>query len=104
MPLSVDPDSGWMGKALMGMVAALTAVVSWAWSHTHSRIKDLDMKTDRKADAVEVERHRESIAKLFDKLDELDHKTEERFTQSDTRSSDRHIELLKAIHAVGSKQ
>ena len=62
------------------------------------------MEMDKKADVVEVDRHRESIAKLFDKIDELDHKTEMRFTATQATASDRHIELLKAIHAVGSKQ
>ena len=97
-------DVGWMAKALAAMGVALTGLATWAWQHTHSRIKDVDMKTDGKASTEEVERHRDHITKLFDKIEELSDKTEVRFTVIESRASDRHVELLKAIHESRNKR
>lgn len=98
-----DPESaGWMTKALGAMGVALTALGTWAWNHTHSRIKDVDTKADGKADAGatngELTRHRDYIGKLFEKIEELGDKTEVRFSAVESKAADRHIELMKAIH------
>lgn len=43
-------DGGIAWKLLAGAGAALTALATWAWNHTHSRIKDMDdTKADRNA-------------------------------------------------------
>lgn len=98
-----DPEgAGWMGAAITALGAALSALAAWAWNHTHSRIKDVDGKADKKADKDqtngELIRHRDYIGKLFDKIEEMGDKTEVRFSSVEARAADRHIELMKAIH------
>ena len=99
-----NPDAqGWMAKALAGMGVALTALATWAWNHTHKRIDNVDTKADAKADNAEVDRHRDHIAKLFDKLEELGDKTEVRFAVMEKSGFERHVELLNAIHGIKKK-
>ena len=93
-------DVGLAAKIMGGLGAALAALGTWAWAHTHSRIKDVDMKADTKASSEEVDRHRDHIGKLFDKVQELSDKTEARFTVMEQTGFDRHIELLNAIHSI----
>jgi len=93
-------DVGLAAKIMGGLGAALAAIGTWAWAHTHARIKDVDMKADTKASAEEVDRHRDHISKLFDKISELSDKTEIKFTVLERQSTDRHIELLNAIHSI----
>ena len=96
----LDSD-GIVWKLLSAAVAALSAVVTWAWVHTHGRIEKVDKKSDDKADRAEVDRHRDHISKLFDKISDMDRRTEQRFMEVERISHDRHVELLGAIHEVG---
>ena len=96
-------DVGLAAKIMGGLGAALAALGTWAWAHTHSRIKDVDMKADTKASSEEVDRHRDHIGKLFDKVQELSDKTEVRFTVMEKAGFERHIELLNAIHGLKEK-
>lgn len=96
-----QPDEmGLAAKIMAGLGAALAALGTWAWAHTHSRIKDVEMKADSKASIEEVDRHRDHIAKLFDKIAELSDKTEVRFSVMEKAGFERHIELLNAIHEL----
>src|SRR3990167_16968 len=93
-------DIGIAAKIMAGLGAALAALGTWAWAWTHRRIESVDKKADSKASAEEVDRHRDHIAKLFDKISELSDKTEIKFTVLERQSTDRHIELLNAIHSI----
>ena len=96
-------DVGLAAKIMAGMGAALAALGTWAWAHTHKRIEQVDKKAESKASAEEVDRHRDHIAKLFDKIGELSDKTEIRFAAVESKASDRHVELLNAIHSIKDK-
>lgn len=102
MPAPQPEDVGWLAGAVTALGAALTALGTWAWNHTHGRIRDVDLKADGKADGKatndEMTRHRDYIGKLFEKIEELGDKTEVRFTVVESKAADRHIELMKAIH------
>ena len=93
-------DVGLAAKIMAGMGAALAALGTWAWTHTHRRIDKVDTKADGKAGLDEVDRHRDHIAKLFDKIGDLSDKTEVRFAVMEKQSFDRHIELMNAIHSI----
>ena len=96
-----DPDDiGLLGKLIGAMGVALTALGTWAWSHTHKRIDNVGDKLEGKASADEVMVQRGHIAKLFDKVEELGDRTELRFSAQDARAHQMHIELLNAIHSL----
>lgn len=99
--MTAPDDPGILAKVTVGLGAALTALGTWAWHHTHARIKDTETKMDSKASSDEVDRHRDHISKLFDKVQELSDKTDLRFAAVEARASDRHVELLNAIHSMG---
>ena len=82
----------------------MAAIGTWAWSHTHKRIDNVDGKIEGKADSEEVDRHRDHISRLFEKIEELGAKTEIRFSTVDRQAHERHIELLNAIHAIAKKK
>lgn len=110
--MALPEDQGYLHTLVGGMGAALAALGTWAWNHTHKRIdtvtEDSTMKEtfDQhvKADETalhglneEIKTQRGHIAKLFDKIDEESDKTSVRFSASDKQQFERHIELLKAI-------
>ena len=116
--MSAPPDTGYLHSLVAGLGAALAAVGTWAWSHTHKRIDTVtDGSVSQKSfDAHQKDEHEhrermdESIAgaratqaKLFDKIQELSDKTEVRFTVNEKTAVDRHIELLNAIHQINPK-
>lgn len=69
---------------------ALVALIGLVWTQHNRRIDALEkaMSDGDKANAYEIDRQRDNIAKLFDKLEE-----------HGQRSEARHIELLNALHA-----
>lgn len=69
---------------------ALVALIGAVWTLHNRRIDALEraMSEGDRANANEIDRQRDNIAKLFDKLEE-----------HGQRSEARHIELLNALHA-----
>ena len=67
----------------------LLALVAWAWSHLNKRIDSVQAQADASDTDIraEVNRQRDVSAKIFDKLEAMQ-----------LRSEDRHNELLKTIH------
>lgn len=99
------PESqGWLTTLIGGLGAALAALGTWAWKHTHERLDVVDKKYDSKANKEDVERHRDYIARLFEKIEELGNKTEVRFAAVERQNHERHVELLNAIHAIPKKK
>ena len=126
-----DPDTqSWLSSLVAGLGAAVAALGTWAWRHTHKLIgdkadmKSLDALTKRVEDHAitrdafdqhtksdeqqlgaidkELGMQRGHIAKLFDKLEELGDKTEVRFAVMEKAGFERHVELLNAIHSINS--
>ena len=121
-------DIGLMAKMVGAAGGLLTLFGAWFGLHkyTHGKIdgkadvKALEDLADRmekyaiskdvfeqhvRADEVALEAlgkeiavQRGNIGKLFDKIDEAVSETQMRFTTIEGRASDRHVELLNAIH------
>lgn len=115
MPVAPE-DAGLLAKITAGIGAALAAISTWAWTHTHKRIdekadKDAFEKLSERIDSHTISRdmfeehvksderrledlndeittQRGNISKLFDKMSDMDH-----------RSHAHHVELLNAINA-----
>lgn len=122
-------DHEWIWKIVAGLWAAVTALATWAWHHTHKLVdgkadgKALDALTRRveehtisrdmfeqhvKSDdqqlagiAKEMDTQRANVVKLFEKIEEAVDRTEVRFSRIEQQAHDRHVQLLEAIHAVG---
>ncbi len=81
-----DPE----GMSLLGKViaagTALATPIVWLWT-----------KLDKKADKVEVDRQRDNIGKLFEKLDEHAQADATSFQKMFERMSDNHAEVLRAL-------
>jgi hypothetical protein len=110
---SEDPTL--MGKIFGGVGAALAAISTWAWTHTHKRI---DEKADKEAFdklAAHVDAHSISrdlfeqhvanderqLAAITDEIDKQRGHTEKIFDLVrgiETQAHSRHVELLNAIH------
>ena len=71
------------------MWAPIGALVGVAWNMLHKRIDSVEARVDDLNDqqTSEMNRQRDNIAKLFDKLE-----------QHSQRAEDRHRELLTALH------
>lgn len=98
----------WLNDArnvIYALAAALFGIGAHVWKKTESRVEaleaskagkkdvdDLERKVDAKVDVVEMDRQRDNISKVFDRLDEYSR-----------RAEDRHRELLTALH-VGLAQ
>lgn len=95
-----DPDL-W-AKIAGGFGAALSALGTWAWGHTHKRIDAIDERTitrddfnahvrnDEKVQGAikgELEVQRGHIGKIYDQMRDMEDK-----------GHSRHVELLNAIH------
>ena len=92
-------DNNLVTKILGGIAAGLGALATWGWAHTHKRIDKMEERTEEKASNSEVNRQRDNISLLFEKISELGDKTEVRFSRVEQQAADRHVELLNAIHA-----
>lgn len=75
---SPEVDAGILMKALDWAWAAVVALGGVVWKNLHEKIT---------ANTLEIDRQRDNIAKLFDKLE-----------SHAQRSEDRHHELLNALH------
>ncbi len=112
--MSAEGDPGLIAKILGGVSAALTAIATWAWAHTHKRIDEKADKemlvalttemrdklsaaefegyvkaTERRFDEIgsELTTQRGHITKIFDKLEDMNR-----------RAEDRAMRLLEAIN------
>ena len=92
-------DNSLLSKIIGVLVAVIGALTGWAWTSTHKRIDKMEERTEDKASNSEVNRQRDHIALLFEKISELGDKTEVRFSRVEQQAADRHVELLNAIHA-----
>lgn len=85
---------------IYALIAALFGLGAHVWKKTESRVEalesgkaskkdmdDLENRVDGKVDAAEMDRQRDNISKVFDRLDEYSR-----------RAEDRHRELLTALH------
>lgn len=85
---------------IYALAAALFGIGAHVWKKTEAGVEaleaskagkkdfdDLERKVDAKADAAEMDRQRDNISKIFDRLDE--------YTR---RAEDRHREVLTALH------
>jgi hypothetical protein len=125
---SVD-EPNLLSKALAVAMAALAAAWGWMLHATHQKIDgkadkeafvnltqrvedhmitkaqfDEHVKSDDRQLSelnAEMGRRRDNEEKLFDAVQDLGDKTEVRFAQVESTASDRHIEMMKAIHAIG---
>ena len=130
--MALQSDSDLTSKILAGAVAALAAAWGWMLRATHQKIdgkatkeafETLEKKVEDhmitkaqfgehvKADerqladlSDEMERRRNIEATLFEKIEEVGSKTEVRFTQVERAASERHVELLNAIHEIDKHQ
>lgn len=72
-----DPTGGsflWLEKVVDWLWALVLAAFAWGWKHTHTRIDTLQTEIGvlsmSKADKSELDRQRDVIARIFDRLDE----------------------------------
>lgn len=85
---------------IYALIAALFGLGAHVWKKTEARVEalesgkaskkdmdDLENRVDGKVDAAEMDRQRDNISKVFDRLDEYSR-----------RAEDRHRELLTALH------
>lgn len=88
-------------NAIYALIAALFGLGAHVWKRTEAKVDALEngkaskvdvaiiaAKVEGKADSFEMDRQRDNIAKVFDKLDEYSR-----------RAEDRHRELLIALHS-----
>lgn len=70
-----DPSGGFLGlaKVLDWLWAIVLAAFAWGWRHTHTRIDTLQTEIGvlsvTKADKSELDRQRDVISRIFDRLD-----------------------------------
>ena len=111
--MAVESDPSWLTNAVAGLGAAVTALATWAWKHTHKRIDDVNNKTDTfltnesflqhiktRDDRLShidhaLEKHEAVVGKLFEKLDEVADRTEVRFTVTEKENRLRHDTLVQ---------
>ena|SRR3990167_8996547 len=72
-----DPTGGsFLGleKVVDWLWAIVAAAFAWGWKHTHKRVdalrKDVAILRDTKADKSELDRQRDAVGRIFDRLDE----------------------------------
>jgi hypothetical protein len=84
-----DPDPSLWTKLLENVWAGVLALGGIVWNMQREQIKDIrkECKDSAEANSRELDRHRDVMGKLFDKLEE-----------HARRSEDRHRELLHALH------
>lgn len=103
--MSSDNDPSWIAQTIGAMGAAVTALATWAWTHTHKRINDRVEKASFKEyakargerlDKIDetLSRHEEITEKLFDKIEELNDQTSVKFSISEKENRIRHEALL----------
>ena len=90
-------------NAIYALIGALFAIGAHVWKKTEGRVdalearesnkaskgelSELSKRVDAKADTLEMDRQRDNISKIFDRLDEYS-----------MRAEDRHREILMALH------
>ena len=71
-----DPSSVFLGleKVVNWLWALVLAAFAWGWKHTHTRIDTLQTEIGvlsvSKADKSELDRQRDVITRIFERLDE----------------------------------
>lgn len=87
--MSNEGDPTLWRQVVEWMWAPLGAMIGVVWNMLHKRIDGLEAKLESgdHANSDEIDRQRDNIAKLFDKLE-----------QHSQRAEDRHRELLTALH------
>ena len=85
-------------KWIMGIIASLfAAMIGWLYNGTIGRIKKVEEKLDAKADTEEMNRQRDNIGQLFEKLDEHGQRDAEQFRDITQIMSLNQVELLREI-------
>ena len=102
--LSAVTEGDVFQKIAAGVGAALAALGTWAWSHTHSRIDRLETRTITKED---FQMHAESDERIMGKIEEeqstqREHigKIFDQMRDMEAKSHEQHVELLNAIHGI----
>ena len=115
-------ESGWANQLIAGLGVAVTALGTWAWNSTHKKIDDMAAKIPSKEslDSIgkriddhtlednkqqtaikdELTLHRGHIAKIFDRLTDMDATSEQRYRELTEKSHEQHVALLNAIHEM----
>lgn len=88
--MAIDADPTLLGKGLEWVGAIAVGLIGVVWKMLHSQIETLHKHGSEatRANALEIDRQRDNIAKLFDK-----------FQAFSERAEARHLELLNAMHS-----
>lgn len=68
----MQPDAGTVLWIAGGLGTAVGLMAVWAWNHTHKRIDEAWKAIDEKASAREVDRQRDHIAGIYEKISALE--------------------------------
>lgn len=85
-----DPDSISLVAKLMTGAAAIVAPV-------YGAMKYLDSRLEKKADKAEVDRHRDYFVKVFERMDENQRDTTEKFGELKDMIHEHHIKILDKL-------
>jgi hypothetical protein len=93
--MAAEADPGLIGKLMEWGWAAISALLGVVYTMHNKRMDKIEASIVEgdSANRAEIDRQRDNVAKLFDKLE-----------QHAQRSEDRHVEILTALHTGLSKK
>ncbi len=98
--MATETDPGLLGKAVewgWAVISALLGVVYTMHNKRMDKIEDSVAEGD-KANRAEIDRQRDNVAKLFDKVEALRTDFSAQLAHHALRGEDRHREIMGALH------
>jgi hypothetical protein len=90
-------------KLATGAAGLCTALVSLVWADYRKRVDKVEAELDTKADKTEMDRQRDHIGKLFDKLEEHARRSEDGQRQIMATIHSNHSQVLTALAKKADK-
>ena len=102
MSVPDDPDL-WskLATGAAGLAATLAGVV---WGDMRHRIGKVESTVSKKADKEEMDRQRNNVDSLFEKLEGHARRSDERFSEVVTLINERHLQLMTKLDTKQDKR
>jgi flagellar basal body-associated protein FliL len=102
--MAAGPDEiGFWTKFAMAASGLVAALAGALWNDSKKRVDGIELALDGKADKDEVNRHRDYIGRIFEKIEQSSRRNEEGIDKLKDMIHRNHIETLNALSRKADK-
>ena len=98
------PEHGFWADAATWIAGAAASLVGAVWGEMKHRVGKVETGLSKKADKDEMDRQRDNVDTLFEKLEGHARRSDERFTEVVTLINDRHLQIMSKLDTKQDKR